>query len=92
MKLDNLSPEQQKEWQALQRENDALKEKLRQLEIANAGGATNILPPALNSSVKSRALLPMTNVMAASPAFWCSVLTACSNKNKILVIKLIVQS
>lgn len=44
MKLDNLSPEQQKEWQAMQRENDALKEKLRQLEISTPGVATNILP------------------------------------------------
>ncbi|MDX1922206.1 MAG: diguanylate cyclase [Alphaproteobacteria bacterium] len=44
MKLDNLTPEQQKEWHAMQRENELLKEKLRQMEVAGAGEATTILP------------------------------------------------
>lgn len=44
MKLDNLSPELQKEWQAMQRENAMLKEKLRQLETSPPDVATNILP------------------------------------------------
>lgn len=44
MKLDNLTPEQQKEWKALQHENDMLREKLRQMETTYPGEATTILP------------------------------------------------